>query len=280
MEEVIHRRADDIVGDVLLCQPLDGQRHDPLAVPQNRYAVRESEDLFQPMADVDDRDAAIAHGANYVVKDSNLRFGEGRGNLVEYEDAKPALERAGNRNKLALVDTQGFQRGAGINGETDFCQVLDRRAMLGTPVDQPGASTFIGNSKQKVLGNSEIWNEHGNLMHTADAVLDRLARMGKPDRIAVEDNFTRIGDVIAGEHADQGRFAGTVLADEGMNFTRSEIDAHAIDSDHRSKTLGYFAEREERCHAAPLDRTGSSVVISATVALSTSRRPTSLCTAP
>jgi hypothetical protein len=53
------------------------------AVPQYGHAIRQREDLIQPVRNVDDGDAARAKPSQAVEKPLSLRFAQGRRRLVE-----------------------------------------------------------------------------------------------------------------------------------------------------------------------------------------------------
>ena len=85
--------------------------------------------------------------------------------------------------------------------------------MLRLPVDQPGAPLREWHPQQKVLSDRQVRNEHRDLMHEPNSMLEGFARVGKSDLLTREQNVARIRRVVPGEHADQGRFASPVLAD-------------------------------------------------------------------
>src|SRR6516165_4249824 len=77
-------------------------------------------------------------------------------------------------------------------------------------------------------------------MDGADAGGERVARRGKFDRPAVEEDATRIRPVEAGDDLDQRRFAGAVLAHERMDLARAELERDAIERPHAGEG---FADR-------------------------------------
>ena len=53
-----------------------------------------------------------------------------------------------------------------------------------------------------------------------------IARVGKVDRLAVQDRSRPIRLVHAGDDLDQGGFARAVLAQQGMHFAGAQVELH------------------------------------------------------
>ena len=68
--------------------------------------------------------------------------------------------------------------------------------------------------------------QHDFLVHGVDAVIDRFVRRGQRNRLAFPKHFAAGAHMDAGEQLDQRRFAGSVFADDGVDFTglKSQID--------------------------------------------------------
>jgi hypothetical protein len=76
LEQLIHLRADDVPGHVLLGQPRHWQSGDPLAIAQHGHAIRQPEDLLQSVADIDDGHTVIPKASYDVVEDAHLGLGK------------------------------------------------------------------------------------------------------------------------------------------------------------------------------------------------------------
>ena len=77
----------------------------------------------------------------------------------------------------------------------------------------------------------------------------------------------------AGERLGQGRLAGAVLADDGVNFARLEGEIDVLDRGHAAILFGRFAQFENGAHdglvpiglsAAPDSRTSTPGPLAAT----------------
>ena len=71
-----------------------------------------------------------------------------------------------------------------------------------------------------VFRNRQCLEQREMLEHHADAELARSARAGDRDRLALPDDLAAGRRENAEQHLHQGRFAGTVFAEKGVNFAR------------------------------------------------------------
>ena len=62
----------------------------------------------------------------------------------------------------------------------------------------------------------------------------------------------RLGDVVAGEHLDEGRLATAVLAHQSPDFAGRHIDADVVERGRAAENLRCVANRQCRRHAASL----------------------------
>src|SRR6516225_8216143 len=82
------------------------------------------------------------------------------------------------------------------------------------------------------------------LVDHADAVGVRLARIVDLDLPAVDDHLAARRLVEAHDAFDEGRLAGAVLAEEGVQGARLHLDRHVLERDQRTEDLGH-ADRLE-----------------------------------
>ena len=86
-------------------------------------------------------------------------------------------------------------------------------------------------------------------MHGGDALAHRALRIMKVDRLAVEDDSALVSLVDAAEDLDQGRFAGAVFADDGVDLPRPHGDGDLPQGMGAAERLGDITQLEEilRC---------------------------------
>lgn len=70
------------------------------------------------------------------------------------------------------------------------------------------------------------------LEHHSDAGVDRLARIGEADRLAIEQERAAIGTLDAEEDFHQGGFAGAVFADDRMHLAGIDGKIDPVIGDH------------------------------------------------
>jgi hypothetical protein len=64
--------------------------------------------------------------------------------------------------------------------------------------------------------------------------------------VAFEKDLAGVRDVDAGDGLDEGRLAGTVVADQRYDFGRIDIEVHIRQRLHGAKVLADVAELQER----------------------------------
>ncbi len=92
-----------------------------------------------------------------------------------------------------------------------------------------------------VFAHRQFVKEHGFLMNGRYAVIGRILRRRQMHRLAVDEDFTFIGLVNAGEDFHERGFACAVLADQCGHLTGIERDIDVIERTHTGKCLGNAA---------------------------------------
>src|SRR6516162_8930187 len=87
------------------------------------------------------------------------------------------------------------------------------------------------------------------LMNDPDSRRLGLARAGKVNGSTVVENGPAVFRVDAGEDFHQRRFAGPVLAHQGMNLARLQFKAHAVQRPHAGEGLADILDRDQRRHS-------------------------------
>ncbi len=66
------------------------------------------------------------------------------------------------------------------------------------------------------------------------------------DRRAAPINLAAAAGIDAGEQLDEGRFAGAVFADDGVNLALFEAEIHRFERVRRAEMLIEFGQAEQR----------------------------------
>ena len=107
--------ADHLLDDLVAVEVADGAAADRLAVAQDREAVGDGLDFFEEMADVNDRDAAVAQPADQGEQPLGVGRRQRAGRLVEHQDAHVDEQGAGDLDQLLRRRAQTFDRAVGSN---------------------------------------------------------------------------------------------------------------------------------------------------------------------
>ena len=111
-------------------------RDDVPAVAEDRGAVAEVEDLVEPVADEEDRDAARAQAADDREQPLDLVGRERRGRLVEDEHARLDRERLGDLDQLLVRHRQAADRRADVEADVELLEQRLGLAAHLAPVDR------------------------------------------------------------------------------------------------------------------------------------------------
>ena len=84
-------------------------------------------------------------------------------------------------------------------------------------------------AEEDVLGDVEVRHQVELLVDRRDAVLDRLRRRRERRLLAVPDEGALVGLVEAGEHLDQRRLAGAVLAEQAVHLAGPDVEVDAVE---------------------------------------------------
>ncbi len=102
-----------------------------------------------------------------------------------------------------------------------------------------------GPAERDVLGDAERRHQHHVLEHRADAQVERPPRRRDRPRRSVNADLAFVGMKQARQHADQGRLARPVLAEEDMHLARPDRQIDTVVGDHAGKPLGYADELDD-----------------------------------
>ena len=90
-------------------------------------------------------------------------------------------------------------------------------------------------------------DRHG--VHQREVLMNERHTVGnstpKVQRGSLQFDLSRIGQVHARKHLDEGRFSGAVLAQKRMHFTGVDIQVEAIEREGSGKPFRDAAHREQ-----------------------------------
>ena len=158
---------------------------------------------------------------------------EHRGGLVEDQDAGAAVEHLEDLDPLAVADAEVVDQRVGVDveavgGRAPRC--VGARAEV-----DPTVPLLV--AEDDVLEDGEVVGEHEVLVHHADADRDRVAGRVKLPR-AVDRDGALVGTLHAVEDLHQGRLAGAVLADDGVDRAAPRPEVDVVVGDDTGEALG------------------------------------------
>ncbi len=160
----------------------------------------------------------------------DLLFGEGGGRLVEHHDLGLAGERAGDLDDLLLGGVELADEGAHRQANAEIALEQGVRPLLQrAAIDQrtTGAGALV--AEEDRLAHREGRHQQAVLVDEADAELGRALRAHRRDGFAVDRDGAFVGHMEAGEDLDEGRLAGTVLADEAVDLAAADLERGTVE---------------------------------------------------
>ncbi len=215
---------------------------DDLAVAHHRDAVGQFVDLVQPVGDIDDGDAVALEFADQLEQLAHVGVLQRLGRLVEEQNLRFGGERAGDLDDVALRQRQFGD--APVHRHAQFGGGDAPKEPLGLGGAAGGGELRRG--KLQVFQDGQVRRERRVLIDDGDAVFQHQARARRLDILAVVIDRAGVGPQHAGGNGDQRRFAGAVLADDGMNFAGHDQNVDAFERLHRAEALAHGGERHDR----------------------------------
>ena len=216
--------------------------------------VMKTIDLPAALSDAHDREQFLG-----------LLRGEHRGRLVQDQQVDVAGERLDDLDPLLDADRQVLDHRVRVDRQAVPLGDLGDLAAGPPPVEEAGdaAADLLG-AEHDVLGDGEDRHQHEVLVHHADAGGDgvRAGRV-KLQRLAVDQDLALVGLVEPVEHVHQGRLAGAVLAEQGVDLSRLHRQVDVVVGDQITEPLGDAAQFESQrnllecgrwCSVVPVDR--------------------------
>ena len=224
-------------------------RADGAAAVDDRDAVADGGHLAQLVGDEDDRIAALAQAVEHAVELFHLLRRQQRGRLVQDERLAALVEGAQDLHPLLHPDRQRADDGVGIDLQPVLvAQLLDPFAGLLAVEDDAGALR----AENDVLRDGEAGNEHEVLVDHGQPGEHGIARVVEADRLAVDADLPLVRVVQPKEDVHQGRFAGAVLAEQGVDLALAHGELDPIVGDDAGEPLDDppHLDRGRRCPAS------------------------------
>src|ERR1700733_13652517 len=221
------------------------ERADIRPVAENRHAVRDAEDLVQPMRHVDDADPMRDDRPDRIKKDLLLVPGQPRSWLAQNQPAPPADQRFGDFRHLPVGkgqrphcrtriegDVVGLEKRLGFRHEATFLEKSEPGAWL-TP-------------EHKVGCDRERFDKAKVLIDDRDPSFPRFCGAAESDGPAFDLDRTSVEAVDAAEDLDERRLAGAVLPKQRMNLARLHLEADAAQRPHAAEGLRHALDVDKR----------------------------------
>ena len=231
---------------------------DLLAAAQDRRGVAEPFHLVELVADVEDRAAFGLEPVQHDEELVGLLRGQHRGRLVEDQEFRVLHQRADDLDALALADRQ----------LPDLALGIERKPVNIGHFLQPRRHVLEGflavEPERDVLGDGQIVEQGKVLKHHADAAGAGFRRSGQHHFLALPAHlaFARLNQSVDG--FDQRRFSRAVLAEQGVDLLRPDIDIDGIVGEEGAVALGQADRLEQRRFAGMRSRRASDLTFAVT----------------
>ena len=226
----LHAVADDELHEAEVVEVGHGHGCRQLAVAQHGDAIGELEHLVEVVRDVHDRHAPLLQAVDDLEQAVDIVARQRRRRLVEHEQVGSVLpvdEGAGDRHRGPLRRWQVADRRLDVDvGEAEHVEGLAGATDLVAPADLAEPSHVVAGREGDVLDRAQRADEPEVLVHEADPGRGGGVAVAEGEGLVVVRPrlSARVRLVIAGEHLDEGRLAGSVLADESVDLAGLDGD--------------------------------------------------------
>ena len=156
----------------------------------------------------------------------DLSFGQCCGRFVQDQNRARQAQRLGDFHHLLIRNTQlAYGHGRG----NLYAESLEERpglAQLRACVDQTGSLGFA--IEKDIVDGRKVGNEASLLEHHADPRLARLKGIRKPLLMAVHQDAPRRSRGCPHGDLQQGRFASSISAQQGMDASRPDTEINPV----------------------------------------------------
>ncbi len=216
-EHVLDQRAPVDLVDLV--------RADAHSVPEHGHPIAQLEDLVEAVRDEDDAALLRDELAGRPEHALDLRLAQGRGRLVQDEQASVAHEQAGDLDELPLADRERLDRGPELHvAEAELVEHGSRLLREPAPPVEQGD---VQPSEEDVVLDAELGDEAQLLVHERDPVRLRLVGVAERELLPVEPDHPFVGSNEADEALHKGALAGAVVPADRMHLADTDIEREA-----------------------------------------------------
>jgi hypothetical protein len=197
---------------------------DMAAIAQHGDAVADQKRLFERVRNEDDGDAAPLELAHQVEEIFLLLGRQAGGRLVEDDDLGVVQHGARDLDHLLLGGAE-----LGHGGRRRHVEIERLQELLGGDVDATQAIVELLLTEEEVLRHRHRWHQAVLLEHHGDAEFLRLHGRAQRDLAAADQHLAGAERDHAGHHLGEGRFAGAILADQGVDLAGRQAEVDRVD---------------------------------------------------
>ena len=220
------------------------QGGDRLTRAEHRDPVGDLGHLVHPVRDEQHRAARAGQGADGGEQPVAGGHVEGRGRLVEDQHLGLAQQRPADRDRLPLAQRERAGRRGQVRAAAEqLGQHRPRPARAGRPPrgraeDPVGAEPEV--VEHRLARHALHFLEHGR--HPGR---DRRPGAARPQRHRLDADQAAVRSVHPGEDLDQGGLARPVLAHEGVDRARRQLERAVAERDGRAEGLRHPLDRQQ-----------------------------------
>src|SRR5258708_3447155 len=230
LEVAIHHLADDAI--FLDRAGLAIQRIDGTAIAQHGDAVGDARHLVELVRDQDRGHALGAKLEQEIEQRRAVTFVEARGRLVENQEAHLFGQRLGDLHQLLLADADIGDQRVRRFVESHLGEQLPRPLVDRVAIDNPEPRRRAGD--ENILRDREQRDQRQFLVNDDDAERLGIIDVAEVPVLALIDDAAVIISVRidTAQHLHQGRLAGTILADQGVNLALPDREIDVVQRLH------------------------------------------------
>ena len=222
---------------------VDLVRADAPAVAQHGHAVAELEDLVEPVRHEDDAPALRDEVARCAEHALDLRLAEGRGRLVEDQQARVPDEQPCDLDELAFADRERLDRRPELN--VPEAELVEDGASLLRESPPPVEQRHVEPAQEDVVLDAQLGHEAELLVHERDAVTLRVERVPERELLALEADRALVGPDEPDERLHERALAGAVVPADRMHLPGPDVERQPLHRPHRPERLREVDDLEQ-----------------------------------
>jgi hypothetical protein len=217
---------------------------DETAIAQYRVAVADLEHFLEAVGDENRRYAMALEAADDGEELFHLGPAQGAGWLVHDDELRLHRQRAGDLDHLLLGNREVAHPRGGAAVEPDALAELPRLSLELPIADEEVPARLTAD--EDVLRHRHVGGEGEFLVDGDDTGALRLVRRGEAYTFAVELDGAAVGRLGAGKDLEQGRLAGAILAQKGMDFRKADLEVDVLECPHTGEGFRYSPHAQKR----------------------------------